>query len=229
MRVRHPRVLALGVLLLVGLPSMGCRHGLTLRRHGEWADLVRIDRLGEASIPLGLGVVQGPAGEIERAILQGLLDAYPEATEGYDVAEGEAVVDVQLTTDLRGDPLNFFIAWPGFVAFAPAWHGFRHYLIFEVDATFHLADRPPRRMRIEFGYRSNSTTFWQGFQTMGLGYASLLGGFYGVLAFLAAPFQIPFRDAVTPFFLSRATDDLPEIVEYLRWKLRREAERLASD
>jgi hypothetical protein len=116
----------------------GCTHELTIENSSDYSTF------GAPSLDkaLRIGIATDASQPDQRKLLDGVASALgsysarvvmPYATTSEK--EVDAIVNIDVQTEHNGSGWNFLINWPGFLIFAPAWHGY----IYEVKYTINVA------------------------------------------------------------------------------------------
>jgi hypothetical protein len=115
-----------GVRILAALFACACHH--TLEINNPPPSIARVDA---AAKPVVIGV----KGDLTAAEAQGYVEAIAKSLQLHAVAgrvvypwtpesKVDVVADVKVTPQYEGSGYNFLINFPGFLVFAPAWHGY---------------------------------------------------------------------------------------------------------
>ena len=126
-------------LIVVALLTSGCAHSLEVKN----IDLYKAAFVNsqQASIKVGLiGVTSTP--EEERLLTatanalkrDGFKVEYPFFLSDESRKSVDYVVKVKTSTEYKGSGWNFLINCPGFLIWAPAWHGYDYRAIYGFDA-----------------------------------------------------------------------------------------------
>ncbi|MBI3723661.1 hypothetical protein HY251_06865 [bacterium] len=141
---------------------VGCSHAPTFEREGEPAILgTGPDLWPAARVRLAPSRWSDPrfAAKLEHALR--LNDNV--ALVGSD-AIPEYVVRVDVTRQASARALNFLLCWPGFVVFAPAWHGLEWPYTIASHVELELPDGTSvAEYRIESRWSARYTSRWHGF------------------------------------------------------------------
>jgi hypothetical protein len=131
------RWLYVGALLLGG-----CTHDLTI----ENLDSYRPFGGSNLDKPLRIGIVTDANEPEQKKLLDGVASALgtysATVTMPYSVGsqrDVDVIVNIYVTTEHKGSGYNFWINWPGFLIFAPAWHGYDYEVKHTVNATISKA------------------------------------------------------------------------------------------
>jgi hypothetical protein len=122
----------------VGAVSLftGCQHGLTVKN---------LDSYRQAGVvsdkPISVGLIvnaPGPSDRLGDGIAVGLRNCateviYPYAPSGFRKVDVHATVGI--APSYKGSGANFWINFPGFLVFAPAWNGYVYKVEYDVDVT----------------------------------------------------------------------------------------------
>lgn len=134
------RVIALTLAALIGLS--GCAHTLEVKNidmykapfiNSQHSD-VKIGLIGVTSTPEEERLLTATANALKR---DGFRVEYPFFLNDANRNTVDFVVKVKTSSEYRGNGWNFLINWPGFLVWAPAWHGYNYRVIygFDVDIT----------------------------------------------------------------------------------------------
>ena len=118
------------ILLLLVSASIfaGCAHNLQIRN----LDAYRNTSLACLQKPVNLGVrVKSPEMEGRRfvkEVAESLLKYNVNATTAVmnDHSGLDAIATISVVSEYNGSGWNFLINWPGYLIFAPAWHGYNY-------------------------------------------------------------------------------------------------------
>ena len=116
----------------------GCTHELTI----ENLDMYRPFGGANLDKPLRIGI----AGDAVEAEQKKLLDGVASALSSYSATvtmpyapsnrkEVDVVANIDVKTEHNGSSYNFWINFPGFLIFAPAWHGYDYEVKYTVNCT----------------------------------------------------------------------------------------------
>ena len=171
---------------------------------------------------VAIGRLDGSQGEIEQQILFEI-DSEIRSTGQMGRGADPVTVDLVMETDFSGDWVNYFIAFPGFIIFAPAWNGFRYTMTYEFTATYHIPGGKLQMVEFSCGYKLNHCSFERGVVTIGIGWivsvlSPLIAGFY----------YAGYHEGYTPVFLDLARKDVDDIARYATHKIYEGLNRLSS-
>lgn len=125
-------------LCVVALLFGGCTHELTI----ENLDTYRSFGGSNLEKPLRIGIAADAVEPEHRR----LLDGVASALRGYSATvtmpysadhlkEVDVVANIEIKTEHNGSGYNFWINFPGFLIFAPAWHGYSYEVKHAVNCT----------------------------------------------------------------------------------------------
>jgi len=120
------------LILATLLITVGCSHQLTVKNIDKYQN-VEINSLNK---PLTIGIV----GNYSKPDGQNLLDGIAASLESYSAkvikpytlnsqSEADVVATIAVRSSYEGSSANFWINFPGFLLWAPAWNGY----IYEVN------------------------------------------------------------------------------------------------
>lgn len=124
----------------------GCQHALTVKNMGDYR---RTGVVANRPVVVGL-VVQSTddaSGRLGEGIASGLRNSaaeviYPYASAGSLKADVQANIVINPT--YKGSGANFFINFPGFLIFTPAWNGYVYKVDYDVSVKLvRTADQSP--------------------------------------------------------------------------------------
>ncbi len=135
----HHRLL---MFVSAAMALSGCAHPLTVKNldlykpsfvNSQQSNL-RIGLVGVTSTPEEERLLTAAANALKR---DGLKVEYPFHVNDSNRAAVDYIVKVATSSDYKGSGWNFLINWPGFLVWAPAWHGYNYRAIygFDVDIT----------------------------------------------------------------------------------------------
>lgn len=109
----------------------GCQHGLTIKNLDTYRNPGVVSQK-PATVGLVVDAKDSSSARLAPGIAAGLRNASTEVLYPY-VATGERKADVQAQVSIsptyKGSGANFFINFPGFLIFTPAWNGY----VYKVD------------------------------------------------------------------------------------------------
>lgn len=122
------------LLLYLGMVVTGCTHPLTVKNIAEFQGGTPPMLAYAPSIGVVFDSSAPEAEQLLDEVVSGLMsqgqyaDIKPRyvpnsASAGLE-SDLEYVVHLRLSPKYHGSIANFFISWPGFILFTPAWHGF---------------------------------------------------------------------------------------------------------
>jgi len=124
----------------------GCQHALTIKNIDSYR---QVGVVSQKAASVGLVVQSGDAssGRLGDGIAAGLRDCSTEVLFPY-VPEGARKADVQANVAIHpkydGSGANFFINFPGFLIFTPAWNGYVYKVDYDVSVTLaRVSDNAP--------------------------------------------------------------------------------------
>lgn len=139
MKARRNMTLFVTTWLSIGMMLMGgCAHPLVIQNLNSYR------AYGASSLdkPMKIGIATDANEPEQRRLLDGVASALggysAQVTMPY-AANSQKEVDVVATIDIetehKGSGWNFLINWPGFVIWAPAWHGYTYEVKYVINCT----------------------------------------------------------------------------------------------
>lgn len=125
------------VMVVVAMLTCGCAHTLTVRNLGEY----RVPGLINVPQTTTIGVLDAGVDSSASVLLDGISAGlqrsggqvlYPYQAGGSKPAD--LVAKVEIKTDYKGSGANFWINFPGFLVWAPAWNGY----VYKADLDVHV-------------------------------------------------------------------------------------------
>ena len=215
-----------GLLILLVMTGTGCTHALEIHRYGDWALVMDEEDAWPPSIspdiPIRVGHLDADPGNFAREILDGVEGGRRVVGGGRSESNG-VEVDVHVRTNLSGGGINYWIAFPGFLIFAPKLSGFHYHWMYEFTVVYRFGGREPEVVEFSCGYQLRHTSFGRGFATIGAGWlitwvSPLIAGF----------FYIGYEDGYTGYFLEVAEPEVPDVIYYATQRIYSELNRLAD-
>lgn len=124
----------IGSLLVVQL--LGCSHGLEVRNLSKYQS----SSLNTLSKDLSIGIITANTNQDGQLLVTGAAQAlngyvgrivYPYAANmAHDV---DVISKITVRTDHSGSGYNFWINFPGFLVWAPAWNGYLYEPTYDID------------------------------------------------------------------------------------------------
>ena len=175
------------LLAILGSLGIGCVH------HLEIVNPPSRPFVGMAGdYPVSVGVEdRSSSSEVEpyvEAIARGLQTSrnveqvvYPYAP-GHDV---DVVAYVDVTPEYRGAWTNFFVNWPGFLIFTPAWHGYTYHARLDTTIDIVAASTKQRLAGVEWSHeyefkQSDIGRTWVEVGWLEYGIIPLVGAFFAM-------------------------------------------------
>lgn len=125
-------------LALVGALMVGCSHTLEVKNISEYKSDALVQKVNK---PITVGIVfdEGDNPELRQIVkevgseLQKYTTkvVYPYNALGHNKVDVEARVSI--TPQYKGSGANFWINFPGFLVFAPAWNGYVYKVNYDVE------------------------------------------------------------------------------------------------
>lgn len=115
----------------------GCAHPLVIKNIGEY----RVSSSSVIGTDKRIGIKSQYNNDNEQIIIEGIADnmrrysgkvVYPY-TESSAIAV-DVIADIELQSKYKGSTANFFITWPGFLIWTPAWNGY----VYKIDHNFKI-------------------------------------------------------------------------------------------
>lgn len=141
MRQLRSRWLSAYVAALVATTVLtsGCSHTLEVKNmrlyKPEFVNLqgksIRVGFSAATSTPEEERLVMAVVNALKREGLQMTYPFYPNESNQTSV---DYIVKLTCSSEYKGSGWNFLINWPGFLIWAPAWHGYKYRTFYEFDA-----------------------------------------------------------------------------------------------
>lgn len=129
----------LWVFIILTVFVSGCAHPLTVKNIGMYKpEFVNSQNLGHK-----IGLVSSTESPVDERLLMTTANALkrdgfnvicPFYSNGNNHSEVDYIVDLNLSSEFKGSGANFWINWPGFLIWTPAWHGYKYGADFDVMA-----------------------------------------------------------------------------------------------
>lgn len=126
------------MLLGLSLLISGCAHPLVITN----LDSYRGFGIQSFDKPLKIGIVADATEPEKRRLLDGVANALggysAQVVMPYQVnsqKEVDIVAHVDIQAEHAGSGWNFLINWPGFLVWAPAWHGYNYEVKYTINCT----------------------------------------------------------------------------------------------
>lgn len=128
----------IALLMCVGILSSGCSHQLQVKNLSAY----RPEYIGNIPENLNVGIVSSIDGSEEQRLLiscinslksNGLGVVYPYNISSNSKNEVDYILKISSTSRHDGSGTNFWINWPGFLIWTPAWHGYNYQVVYIFD------------------------------------------------------------------------------------------------
>jgi len=139
MKARKSPTLLFTTWLCIGMVLMGgCAHPLAIKN----LDSYRAYGASSLDKPLKIGIATDANESEQRRLLDGVATALgsysaqvvmPYAPNSQKEVDVIASIDIQ--AEHKGSGWNFLINWPGFLVWAPAWHGYIYEVKYTINCT----------------------------------------------------------------------------------------------
>lgn len=134
-KVKIHRLLGLFMLSALFIMS-GCKHSLDIKNMDEYSYI--------RSAPLQTNISIGLMTETKDMYCDVLANSIGDSLSKYSsdvrilnslsgAKDVEVIADVSITPNYKGSGWNFWINFPGFIVFAPAWNGYIYQVSYDVD------------------------------------------------------------------------------------------------
>ena len=129
----------LGLILTAAFLTTSCSHTLEVKNLGLYKPTfmssirrdIRIGVLAVTSAPEEERLVLGAVNALKR---DGFKVTYPFFSNEENRQAVDYVVKLTTSSEYRGSGWNFWINWPGFLIWTPAWHGYDYGALYHFDA-----------------------------------------------------------------------------------------------
>ncbi len=133
------KLLRLSVVVLAGVVlASGCAHQLEVRDLNSYQNM----QLTPLDKPLTIGIVPSAGDFDSQRLIKGVGAALGKylATVSLPYSptggkEADVVASIAIRPQYRGSGWNFLINWPGFLIWAPAWHGYMYEANYDIGIT----------------------------------------------------------------------------------------------
>ena len=130
---------AIAAIVAVLTVSQGCAHTLEVKNLSDYRTTAAEPLLQRVGIGVAAPSQRAETQQIAKAVGTELGKYGADVAYPYGPAAAQRRVDVVATVDVRptgdGSGWNFLINFPGFLIFAPAWHGYVYEVKYDVDVT----------------------------------------------------------------------------------------------
>ena len=139
MKLKNPGNLALAGLMLV-VTTVGCTHQLQIRNLNAY----RNTSIQSLETPVRVGIRSTCADINDQQLIYGIssslakFNARVTSTVNPDNSNVDVISTVSIASDYEGSGWNFLINFPGFLVWAPAWHGYNYQVFHNIN--INLAD-----------------------------------------------------------------------------------------
>jgi hypothetical protein len=118
--------------------TSGCAHSLEVKNLSLYkpqfmnsqAGNIRVGLIGAASCPEEERLLMATANALKR---DGFKITYPFFLNEENKQSVDYIVKVTTASEYQGSGWNFLINWPGFLIWAPAWHGYNYRVVYGFD------------------------------------------------------------------------------------------------
>jgi len=136
---RLARAISRAVLPGLGLLTLGCAHALEVTN----LDAYRTTTIASLPHKVSIGIVESVPDATTQRLVKGigneLLKYSTQVILPYTPSSPQQPVDVvahiSIVPTYKGSGWNFLINWPGFLVFAPAWHGYDYEADYDISGT----------------------------------------------------------------------------------------------
>ncbi len=132
MKVRKRNLVVLSVLLLF---IVSCSHNLQVKNLNRYTspmsynnELITIGIVSDSEIQTEF-LLESILSELH--LQPNITLKYPYKIDQNNPVD--YIIEYKINSKYRGSWANFFISWPGFIIFTPAWHGYVYYVDFYTD------------------------------------------------------------------------------------------------
>ena len=218
----------LGVVLL-----SACTHDLQVRNIGTYQTAFSVPKV-ERKLNVGVRPFAGSADElfffntvVERLGTSPMIGSLSTDASAKDDAF-DLIIELQPATRYRSSIANFFINFPGFIIFTPAWNGYVYRA--EVLTDIKVTDRSGaqlEQLQVPVSYNLRHADFdrtiFTGLTWLEVGVLALGGGVYNAIVFdrdAIAPLQLNVKDSYGQYVMGQLS---PKLVTAARKVASREA------
>lgn len=182
-RVGLPRV---GLYLIVLASAQGCTHRMEIKNLSQY----KVTSITPLVKRISIGIVSTDSDfNVKRLIHETGTELQNYAGEVlYPYISGsqrkvDLLADIKVKPTYKGSPANFFINFPGFLIWAPAWHGYNYKVQYEIDVDLIDASKNDRvdnfSLPISLNIRhAEIDRTWTEISWFEVGVVALIGGIY---------------------------------------------------
>jgi hypothetical protein len=204
-----PRAVAMLVAVLT--VSQGCAHSLEIKNLSSYQTTAAEPLRQRVGIGVAAPSPQAETQQIAKAIGAELGKYGADVAYPYGAVAAERRVDVVATIDVQpthdGSGWNFLVNFPGFLIFAPAWHGYLYEVKYDVNITLSspvdgaVVDRFAVPVVLDVRHASINRT-WTEISWLEV----------GAIAFISGLVFTSYDDGVTPLVLQHSTSTVGDYV-----------------
>lgn len=196
----------LSILLVIS--STGCTHRLEIKNLTDY----RATSIGSLSRRISIGVVTDEDDVTVKRLLHDIateLQKYGDVVMPYTNGgkKVDLVADIRVKPEYRGSGANFLVNFPGFLIWAPAWHGYNYHVNYQIEvsltdgANSDKIDQFSLPVKLNIRHAEMDRT-WTEVSWFEVGVIALIGGIYST----------KYDDDVTPLVAEAAGKTLGEYV-----------------
>jgi hypothetical protein len=193
---------------------IGCTHPLTVTNINNYKPTSIIALKTPMNIAIRPTAPDLQGHRMIHAISRDLLKYNAESTTAFtDNQSGiDVIADIAVVPQYRGSGWNFWVDFPGFLIWAPAWHGYNYHANYDIDVRLSDAKTGklintifvPVRMKVKHADMNRTWTTGVGIPTLGI--APLIGGLV----------TMNYDETVTPLVNQQAD---PILADYVAQKI----------
>lgn len=203
------RYVNLVVILVVLFNTLGCTHSLEIKNLDMYYNeslnsLTEEKRIGIKSVAKGMD-----GKKMVKAMAESLSKYNAEVTtiSGNNLKDADVVATISIQSDYKGSGMNFLINFPGFLIFAPAWHGYNYQIKHEIHVLLTDAETNEELGKVDLPVVLNIRH-----ADFNRTWTEISWFEFGIIAFIGGIVFISYDENVTPLAAEKAG---PVIADYL--------------
>lgn len=200
----------------------GCTHPLAVKNLSMYHNT----SLSSLRRPVALGIKSNCPEMAEKKLVKMMADSLPKynvrptTAVMHGQSDLDAIATISINSKYKGSGLNFLINWPGFLVWAPAWHGYNYEINHNVSVLLTDAKSGAKinhfnmPISLDIRHAAFNRTWTE------IGWLE-----FGVIPFVGGLVFINYDDNVTPIALEKAG---PVIADYIAQEIVNNLQPLAN-
>lgn len=185
-KLRHHTCAALVTAAAFILAVNGCSHRLEIKNLSQYraTNVAPLDKRVSIGILTSVEdmntklLVRQVGIELQKYSGEVVFPYLPSNAKAVDV-----IADIRVTPEYKGSGANFLVNFPGFLVFAPAWHGYNYKVIYNIDVILTEAAKNKNldsfSIPIALNVRhAEMDRTWTELSWLEVGVIAFIGGFY---------------------------------------------------